>query len=323
MSRRDPIQYASISHKQINGRGGDGGRGGTGTTTTVIGGSGQVVTNASAIIADLVDVNETSRGGLATHVDNTELVGGEIILVASPGTPSGGLGSSGEGYPYNHLWRVPALGEAWVRYREDLHRRGMTVVVKGGAASARGATGSNVDFGGYAGTTWVLDTEGPYDLDTDYLVFRQMPTSDGAKMNYSGGTLALPAASAGIEVPFDSYEAESGEGIYSPPLHFQNAAGEVVARYSGLYYVDISLKCSAAAAQSLVVQLWIDGANYQEVIATPIGTTVQRYHAGCLVRLAGDGQEFVSFAAIDPTGTGYNLTVAAGTYMNIHLVARR
>jgi hypothetical protein len=323
MPRRSKAGHAEISRAQINGEiRGTGG--GIGSTTTIIGGSGQVVTNATAIIADLVDVHEVNRSGMTTHVDNVELQGGEIILVASPGTPSGGLGSSGEGYPYNHLWQVPSdPGDEWTRYRADLHRRGMTVVVKGGAASARGATGSNVDFGGYAGTTWVLDTEGPYDLDTDYLVFRQMPTSDGAKMNYSGGTLALPAAAAGIEIPFDSYEAESGEGIYSPPLHFQNAAGEVVARYSGLYYVDISLKCSAAAAQSLVVQLWIDGANYQEVIATPIGTTVQRYHAGCLVRLAGDGQEFVSFAAIDPTGTGYNLTVAAGTYMNIHLVARR
>lgn len=320
-ARSNTTDHAQSRGSENGGRWKGGGRGGGSIKVGDIPGS--EASNALLLTADLVDTSGVAVDGTATDVDNVTLTGDEIILRAAS------IGSGGD--VDNGLWQVPLdPADPWVRYRQDLHKDGLTVLIRDGAAQARGAVSPLVDFAGMEDTHWLLVTDDPIDIGTDSIEFRQLPTHDGIKLQYTtGGTIAIPGVGT-WQVPFDQV-AHGGPlndcaGLYLTPT--LGAGAHITADYSALYYADVSILCGMPSGAAVVaVDLYIGptagaGAAYQQVIQHSVGTTDERFHGGSLVRLAGDDLEKLEVHVYDPAGAGFNLTVV-DLYVDLYTVARR
>lgn len=320
MPTRVDLPYNSVSRDAENGGRWKGGNSGE----IVVGDRpGSIASNALLLYADLVDTFGVAVDGTATTVDNVTLVGDEIVLRASD------IGATG-GHIDNGLWRVPAdPTDPWTRHRTDLHQDGLTVVIRDGTAKARGTSSPLVDFGGMQETHWILTTRSPV-LDTDKVEFRQLPTHDGMKITYGGGTLVIPAAGTLI-VPFDGIGNGGAFGTDLNGLYYTLVTGigaNLTAEYSAHYYVDVSIYGSrTSGAGPIAAEIHVGPtagavALYQEVIHHNMTTTDERFHGGSLVRLAGEDLERIEIHLSDPAGVGFTYTCNE-IYMDIITVARR
>lgn len=310
MPRVEPVQHSQFTRRQINGRFGD--QTGGGSDVTVFGDSGQIVTNALLVFADLIDTSGVAVDGTATDVDNVTLGGGEIVLRAA------NIGAGGD--VDNGLWRATADGVAWSRYREDLHVDGLVVVVKRGDADVAGATSPNVPYRGLRETMWTLITDNPFELGTDAVEFRQMTTLDSLKLTYDapvtpGFTPIVVPPGGAVSVPLDTVDIA---GLYHDTTSLPSTTHE----YSGVFYVDLSLLVDIPSTPVLLgADVYVAGAQVQNLITKTIGST-ERVHGGVNIRVAGDDLDTIQFRFTDPGGAGYTINLISA-YADINLRERR
>lgn len=273
----------------------------------------EVVTDALLVTANLCDVNGVAVDGTATHVDNTPLADGLIVLRAFPG-----------GDPDNGLYIV-RMGSPWERYRTELHRDGLVVVVTEGTEAAATATSPLEPFGGYQESFWQLTTKAPITIGTTALDFRQVSMMEGTSIYDDGGGLgigniAVPPLPAGKIVGWAGFFPDC-DSRHIVPLF--GAAGTISATYSGLYRVSFSILCShATGGVVLAVGLFRNGIFQKELIRSWVDTTDLRFHGGTNVRIAGDDLDTLQFRLYDPAGVGFILNVTE-VYADIDLVTRR